>query len=227
MSLQSAFTPLPAIMRRDLLLAVRRRGESLTPLLFLLMVVSLFPLGLGPDPVRLGASAAAIVWVAALLSVLLSLERLFRSDFDDGSLEQFALSPCPLPALVLSKVVAHWLVSGLPVVLAGPILAMMLNLPGHVAWTLLHSLALGTPILSLVGSIGVGLTVGLRRGGILVSLLVLPLYVPILIFGAGAVQAASGGLPSEAHLLLLGAQLALALVLAPIATAAALRISMS
>lgn len=224
---RSPRTPLPAILRRDLLLAMRRRGESLTPLLFLLMVVSLFPLGLGPDPKVLATSAAAIVWVAALLSVLLSLERLFRSDFDDGSLEQFALSPCPLPALVLSKVLAHWLVSGLPVVLAGPILAMMLNLPSHVAWTLLHSLALGTPVLSLVGSIGVGLTVGLRRGGILVSLLVLPLYVPILIFGAGAVHAAGAGFSPDAHLLMLGALLALALTLAPIGTAAALRISLT
>lgn len=224
---QSGWTPLPAIIRRDLLLALRRRGESLTPLLFLLMVVSLFPLGLGPDPEVLASSAAAIVWVAALLSVLLSLERLFRSDFDDGSLEQFALSPCPLPLQVLGKVFAHWLVSGLPVVLAGPILAMMLNLPAQVAWTLLHSLALGTPVLSLVGSIGVGLTVGLRRGGILVSLLVLPLYVPVLIFGAGAVHAAGAGLSSDAHLLMLGALLALALTLAPLGTAAALRISLS
>jgi heme exporter protein B len=216
-----------ALLRRDLTLALRNRGEIANPLLFFVMVVSLFPLGLGPETRTLQTIAPGIMWVTALLAALLSLDGIFRSDFDDGSLEQLLLSPHPAALLVLSKVLAHWLVSGVPLILVAPLLGVLLQLPAAATGALLASLALGTPILSLIGAIGVALTIGLRRGGVLLSLLVLPLYVPVLIFAASAVSDAAIGLPVHAQLYFLAALLALALTLAPLATAAALRISVN
>lgn len=215
-----------SLVRRDLLLAMRGRNEWLNPLLFFVMVVTLFPLGVGPEPQQLMEMAPGVIWVAALLSAMLSLDGIFRGDFDDGTLEQLAVSPHPLPVMVLAKVIAHWLISGLPLTLMSPLLALLMNLPSEAIPTLMASLALGTPILSLVGAIGSGLTVGLRRGGVLLSLLVLPLYIPVLIFAAGGVAAAAVDLPSTGQLALLGSLLFLALTLAPIAAAAAVRISL-
>ncbi|HXH02392.1 MAG TPA: heme exporter protein CcmB [Candidatus Competibacteraceae bacterium] len=213
------------LLARDLRLGVRKRAELINPPLFFVLVVTLFPLGVGPGPQLLATIAPGVIWVAALLATLLSTERLFRSDFDDGSLEQLLLSPQPLPLLVLAKVLAHWLLTGLPLILVSPLLALLLNLPGEALPALLASLTLGTPTLSLIGAIGVALTVGLRRGGVLLTLLVLPLYVPVLIFAASGVVAAASGLDYSGQTALLGAMLALALTLAPFATAAGLRIS--
>lgn len=212
-------------LRRDLLLNLRNRSDVMTPLLFYVIVVCLFPLGLRPDGNVLRLIAPAVVWVAALLSTLLALERLFRSDFDDGGLEHMLLSPHPAPLLVGAKLLAHWLVSGLVLVLVSPMLALILGIPGEAWPALLLSLLLGTPTLSLVGAIGVALTVGLPRGGMLLGLLVLPLYVPVLIFGASAIGAAISGLPTGAPLYFLAALLVLGITLAPLATAAALRLS--
>jgi len=214
-------------LRRDLLLAYRRRNDLISPLMFFLMVATLFPLGVSPEPVFLSQVAAGVVWVAALLATLLSMDSLFRSDFDDGSLEQMLLSPQPLALLVLAKVIAHWTVSGLPLTILAPLLGVMLYLPGEGMSALIFSLLLGTPTLSLIGAIGAALTVGLRKGGVLITLLVLPLYIPVLIFGTGAVQAASTGLPIGGYLAILGAILALGTVLTPLAVAAGLRISVS
>jgi heme exporter protein B len=217
-----AFTNL---LKRDLLLAARNRGELVNPLLFYVIVAMLFPLGVSSDPETLATMAAGVLWIAALLATLLSLDALFRSDFDDGSLELIMLSPHPSVILVLAKVLAHWLVTGLPLLIATPLLAVLMAVPDAAKGTLWLTLALGTPVLSLVGAIGVALTVGLRRGGALLSLLVLPLYVPVLIFGANAVRASAAGLPVTGQLYMLSAFLVLALSLAPLATAAALRIS--
>ena len=216
-----------ALVKRDLLLAFRHRGELLNPLLFFMMVVTLFPLGVSPESSLLRNMAPGVIWIAALLAGLFSLESMFRSDFDDGALEQMVLSPHPLSLLVLAKVLAHWLVTGLPMLLMAPLLGMFLSLPapGLVAMEL--TLLIGTPLLSLVGSIGVALTVGLRRGGVLLTLLVLPLYIPVLIFATNAVSVAVAGLPIDGQIYFLLALLALAITLAPFATAAALRISLS
>ncbi|HYW91535.1 MAG TPA: heme exporter protein CcmB [Gammaproteobacteria bacterium] len=214
------------LLRRDLVLAFRRRSELANPVLFFVMVETLFPLALGADNDLLRAVAPGAVWVGALLASMLSLEGIFRSDFDDGSLEQIALSPHPMPILVGAKVLAHWLVTGLPLILVAPLLGLLLNLPQSAFAALILSLLLGTPVLSLVGAIGVALTVGLRRGGMLLTLLVLPLYVPVLIFGAGAVESAAQGLPVVAQLYFLSALCVGAVVLAPLAAAAALRISL-
>ena len=214
-------------LRRDLMLAYRRRNDLVSPLMFFLMVATLFPLGVSPDPQFLSEVAAGVVWVAALLATLLSMDSLFRSDFDDGSLEQMLLSPQPLALLVFAKICAHWMISGLPLTLMAPLLGLMLFLPQEGMSALVISLLLGTPTLSLIGAIGAGLTVGLRKGGVLISLLVLPLYIPVLIFGTGTVQAASTGLPVGGYLAILGAILALGVVLAPLAVAAGLRISVS
>jgi len=214
-----------ALLKRDLTLAARHRGELVNPLLFYIIVAALFPLGVSSDPRILATMAAGVLWIAALLATLLSLDSLFRSDFDDGSLELMMLSPCPSVVLVLAKVLAHWLVTGLPLLVTTPLLAVLMAVPDAARATLWLTLALGTPVLSLVGAIGVALTVGLRRGGALLSLLVLPLYVPVLIFGANAAGAAAAGLPVTGQLYMLGAFLVLALSLAPVATAAALRIS--
>jgi len=213
--------------KRDLVLAFRRKSELVNPLIFFLIVVTLFPIGVSPEPQFLAELAPGLLWVAALLSTLLSMESLFKADFDDGSLEQLLLSPQPLFMVVLAKVSAHWLMSGLALALVAPILAVMLFLPAEGMPGLMLSLLLGTPTLSLIGAIGAALTVGLRRGGVLISLLVLPLYIPVLIFGSSAVQAAITGLPLGGYFALLGALLALALALAPLATGAALRISVS
>jgi len=216
-----------ALLCRDFTLAIRHRGELANPLLFFVMVVTLFPLGLGPESGTLRIIAPGVIWVAALLAALLSLDSIFRSDFEDGSLEQLMLSPYPAALLIFTKVFVHWLISGLPLLFMAPVLGVLLQLPAEGMTTLVISLALGTPVLSLIGAIGVALTVGLRRGGVLLSLLVLPLYVPVIIYGASAVANAAIGLPAVAQLYFLAALLALALTLAPIAAAAALRISVS
>jgi len=216
---------LGVLIRRDLLLALRRRAQILNPLVFFVIVVTLFPLGVGPEPNLLQKLAPGVLWVAALLSAMLSLEAMFHSDFEDGALEQLLLAPQPVFTTVLAKVLAHWLLSGLPLLLLAPMLALWLHLPADAIVVLMVTLALGTPVLSLIGAIGVALTVGLRRGGVLLSLLVLPLYIPILIMGAGAVDSAASGLAVDAHLSIMGALLLLSLSLAPWAAGAALRIS--
>jgi heme exporter protein B len=214
-----------AMLRRDLLLALRHPGELLDAWFFFVLIVCLFPLGTRPDANLLQAFAPAIIWIAALLATLLSLERIFRADFADGSLEQILLSPQPLTILVLAKVLAHWLSSGLLLMLATPLLALVLGLPWDALPVLLMSLGLGTPILSLVGAIAVALTAGIRGAGLLLPLLLLPLYTPVLIFGSHAVQAAAEGTSAAGPLYMLAAMLALAVTLAPLAIAAALRIA--
>lgn len=216
-----------SVLQRDLLLALRQKQDLANPLLFFVMVATLFPLGVSPEVEFLRKAAAGVLWVAALLATLLSLDHLFRHDYEDGSLEQLALLPQPLSVLVLAKVLAHWLLTGLPLVLLAPLLAVMLHLPAELMGVLCLTLLLGTPVLSLLGAIGAALTVGLRGGGVLLSLLILPLYIPVLIFGAGTLVAAADGLPVSGHLAVLGALLALALTLAPLAAAASLRISLS
>lgn len=216
---------LVGLVRRDLQVAARRRAELANPLLFFLMVCTLFPLGIGPEPGRLAELAPGILWVVALLASLLASEVMFRSDYDDGSLEQMLLSPVSLYWLALAKTTAHWLISGLLLALLSPLLALLLQLPPAAMPALAVSLLLGTAILSQVGAIGAALTVGLRRGGLLLSLIVLPLYIPVLIFGASAVHAASSGLAYHGQLAVLGALLALALPLAPLAIGAGLRLS--
>jgi len=215
-----------AIVRRDLLLAMRRKSEVLTALFFFIIVVSLFPLGIGPEAALLKKIAPGILWVAALLSTMLSLNRLFATDHADGTLEQLVLSPTPLGILVAGKIAAHWLTSGLPLVLLAPVLGLQFDLDISALGILVVALLLGTPLLSLIGAIGAALTLGVRGGGVLLSLLVLPLYVPALIFGAGAVEAHISGLGAGGHLSLLAAMLALAAFFAPWATTAALRISL-
>jgi heme exporter protein B len=214
-----------AVLRRDTLLAFRRRSDVLSTLFFFIMVASLFPLGVGPERELLRTMAPGILWVAALLAATLSLGRLFALDHADGTLEQLLLSPEPLSVIVAAKVLAHWLVSGVPLVLLAPLLALQFDLPLDAIEVLAGSLLLGTPVLSLIGGIGAALTLGLRGGGVLVALLVLPLYIPVLIFGSGAVGAQASGLGSTAHLQLLAGVLAASLALAPWATAAALRVS--
>ncbi|SFW36917.1 heme exporter protein CcmB [Nitrosovibrio sp. Nv17] len=214
------------IIRRDLLLAMRRRSDVLTTLFFFVIVVSLFPLGVGPEMNMLRTMAPGVVWVAALLASMLSLGRMFAGDYQDGTLEQMLLSPEPLYLIVMGKALAHWLVTGVPLVLMAPVLGIQYDLPADALLVLAASLLLGTPVLSLIGAIGAALTLGLRGGGVLVSLLVLPLYIPVLIFGAGAVEASAAGLGAQAHMSLLGAFLLLSLVLAPWSTALSLRISM-
>ena len=214
-----------AALKRDLLLVFRHRNEIINPLAFFLMVAVLFPLGVSPDPTFLSEVAAGVIWVAALLACLLSVDGIFRGDYEDGSLEQMLVSPEPLLVLVLAKVLSHWLVSGFCLAIISPLVAMMFFLPEQGYPALILSLLLGTPTLSLMGAIGAGLTVGLRRGGVLISLLVLPLYIPVLIFGAGTVQAGAMGLPIQGYLALLGAILVFSIMLAPFAIAAALKIS--
>lgn len=214
-----------AVVKRDLLLAFRRRADVVTAVFFFIIVASLFPLGVGPEPAVLRMIAPGVLWVAALLSCLLSLGRVFTADFQDGVLEQMVLIPHPLTVLVLAKVFAHWLVSGLPVVLLSLLLGLQFGLEGNALAVLVLSLLLGTPTLSLIGSIGAALTLGVRGSGMLVALLVLPLFIPVLIFGAGAVSSTVSGIGAEANVSLLGACLMAALPLAPWATAAAVRIA--
>ncbi len=213
------------MVMRDLTLAMRHRSDVLTTVFFFIIVVSLFPLGVGPDAALLKEMAAGVVWVAALLASMLSLTRLFADDYNDGTLEQLMMVPQPLSLIVLGKVLAHWIISGLPLVLMSPLLGLQFGLEGDELIMLMVTLLIGTPVLSLLGAIGAALTLGLRGGGVLVSLLVLPLYIPVLIFGAGAVTASAAGMGADGHLSLMGAILLLALVLAPWASAAALRIS--
>ena len=213
------------LLRRQLLLAVRRPVEIGNPLLFFAMVVVLFPLGLGPTPDTLAGFAPGVLWITALLSNLLTSDAVFRSDFEDGSLEQLLLSPQPLFLSVLAYIGAHWLTTGLLLALVSPVFALMLNLSGPALGALVASLLIGTALLSLIGGIGASLTVGLKRGGMLISLLILPLYMPVLIFGSAAVKAAVNGMPAGPYLAILGAMLSLAIALAPLAMAAGLRIS--
>ena len=215
-----------AVVRRDLLLAMRRKAEVLTALLFFVIVASLFPLGIGPEPALLRKIAPGVLWVAALLATMLGLQRMFAAAHADGTLEQMLLSPTPLALLVAGKNLAHWLVCGLPLVLLAPLLGLQFDLDREGLGVLTLGLLLGTPVLSLIGSIGAALTLGVRGGGVLLSLLVLPLYIPALIFGAGAVQAQASGQGASGHLSLLGALLALSLFFAPLATTAALRIAL-
>ena len=214
------------VVRRDLLLAVRQRSDVVNTLLFFVVVVTMAPLGVGAEINMLRSIAPGVVWVAALLASILSLNRLFMLDYADGTLEQLLLTREPLAAIVLGKVVAHWLITGLPITVIAVLFGVMFDLPGAETATLVFALLVGTPALSFLGAIGAALTLGLRGGGVLVSLLVLPLNVPILIFGAGAVEAVAGGLSPQPHLLLLGALSLAASVLAPWAIAAALRISL-
>ena len=213
------------IVRRDLLLAMRNRSDILTTLFFFIIAISLFPLGIGPELDTLREIAPGVFWVAALLASMLALERLFAIDFADGTLEQMLLTPQPTTILVLAKVLAHWLITGVPLVLLSPLLGLQYDLSSEAIQVMMLTLLLGTPSLSLIGAIGAALTLGLRGGGVLVSLLVLPLYIPVLIFGAGAVEATVSGLGGSGHISMLGAIFLLSLVMAPLATVAALRIS--
>ncbi len=215
-----------AMVARDLRLALRRRSDIVSLLFFFVIVVSLFPLGVGPEPELLRKLAPGVLWVAALLATMLSLPRLFADDLRDGTLEQLALAPFPLALLVLGKVIAHWLYSGLPLALLAPLLGLQFDLSGDALAVLCLSLFVGTPALSGIGAIGAALTLGVRGGGVLLSLLVLPLYIPVLIFGAGAVDAVAGGLGAQAHLSLLAALALAGVFFAPWATAAALRIAL-
>lgn len=214
------------VVKRDLLLAVRRRADVATTLIFFVLVASLFPLGVGPEPNLLRAIAPGVIWVAALLASMLGLGRMFAADHADGTLEQMLLGAAPLGVMVAAKAIAHWLVSGLPLIVLAPVLAIQFDLPSEAFFVLVLSLALGTPSLTLIGAIGAALTVGVRGAGVLTALLILPLYVPVLILGTGAVDAAAAGLAVQAHLLLLAAFLVFAIAFAPWATAAALRISL-
>lgn len=215
------------IIRRDLLVAFRRRAELMNPILFYVIVVTLFPLGVSPDQEFLSQLAPGVVWVTALLAALISMESIFRQDFDDGSVEQLFLSQHPPTILILGKVIAHWLITGLPMLVIVPLMALLLYIPQQTIPTLFITVLIGTPILSLIGAIGVALTAGLRGGGVLLGLLVLPLYIPVLIFASGAVSAAIEGLPYSGHVAMLGAGLILALILSPLAISASLKISMS
>lgn len=216
-----------AMLARDLRLVWRRRGDAAQPLLFALLVVSLFPLALGDTPALLARIAPGVLWAAALLAGLLTLDTLFRGDADDGSLEQMLMAPIPLGWLIAVRVLVHWLTTALPLVLLAPVLAEFLYLPPALRPVLVLSLLLGTPLLSLVGAVVAALTVGMRRSGMLLALLALPLYVPVLVFGAGSVMAAAQDLPHAGALLLMAAGLAAALVLAPMAAAAAIRIALT
>lgn len=211
------------VIQRDLRLAWRHGSDSLTVVAFFVLTVTLFPFGLGPESNLLERTSAGILWVTALLASMLSLDRLFLADYEDGSLELLALTPTPLELLVIGKVVAHWLTTALPLMAAAPLLALLLHLPADGLVTLMVTLLLGTPTLSLIGAMGAALVLGARRGGVLLSLLVLPLAVPVLIFAVGAVDAAVQGLPSRGDLLILGGLLLAALPLAPLATVAGLR----
>jgi heme exporter protein B len=215
-----------SVFQRDVRIALRHRSDVLTLFVFFVIVVSLFPLGVGPEPQILREIAPGVVWVAALLACMLALNRLFAADFADGTLEQLALVPQPLPVLVLGKVAAHWVTTGLPLVAIAPVLGIQFDLTAEAIGVLVVTLLLGTPTLSLIGAVGAALTLGVRGGGGLLALLVLPLYIPVLIFGAGAVSAAAQGVPLSGHLSLLGATLAGALALVPWAVATSIRISL-
>lgn len=211
------------LIGRDLRLALRQGMDSFTAVVFFILAVVLFPFGVGPEPAILARIAPGVIWVAALLASMLSLERLFQLDYEDGSLELLALAPLPLEAAVAAKIVAHWLTTGLPLIIAAPLLALLLQMDGAGFLALVAALALGTPLLSLIGAVGAGLVLGARRGGVLLSLLILPLYIPVLIFGVAAVDAAVYGFSVRPHLMVLGGLLLCAVVLVPWVSAAALR----
>ena len=214
------------VLLRELRIALRRKGDVLNVLVFFVVIASLFPLGVGPEPNQLRAMGAGVVWIAALLAALLSLPRLFAADYADGTLEQMLVSPQPLAVIVLAKIAAHWLLTGLPLVLVAPLIGLQYGLPADAFGVLLASLLIGTPVLSLLGAAGSALTLGVRGGGALLGLLVLPLLVPVLVFGAGAVSAAMSGLDPSAHLSLLGAFLAVSSLIGPWAACAALRVAL-
>ena len=216
-----------AVIKRDLLLAYRFRAELINPLAFFVMVITLFPLALGAEIALLKRIAPAIIWVAALLASLMSIENLFRADYDDGSLELMVMTPHPLSILVMAKVMGHWLTSSVPLLFIAPLMGMMLHMDADIIGVLMLTLLLGTPVLSLIGGIAVALTLGLRKGGALLAILVLPLYVPILIFASSAIDAAMTGFPVSGHLSMMCAILFLALTLTPLPTAAALKMSLS
>ena len=211
------------IVRRDLHLAVKQGMDSFMVVMFFVLAVVLFPFGVGPEANILARIAAGVIWVAALLSSMLSLERLFQTDYEDGSLELLSLSPYPLELVVLAKVTAHWLTTGLPLIIAAPLLAVLMNMNADGFTVMIATLALGTPALSLIGAVGAALILGSRRGGVLLSLLILPLYIPVLIFGVSAIDASIGGFAMKAQFLILGGFLLAALPLCPWASAAALR----
>jgi heme exporter protein B len=223
----STMSAMMTLVRRDLIIAMRERGDMLQPVLFFIIVVSLFPLSVTPDKTLLMQAGPGIIWVAALLATLLALDGIFRPDHEDGTLEQLVLSPHPLSLLVLAKTLAHWLVTGLPLIIISPLLGMLMQLSGDAIIVLCGALILGTPALSLIGAVGVGLTVGIRKSGVLLSLVILPLYVPVLIFGAGAVQAAMVSLDPQPHLLLLASFSLFSLAFCPLASATALKISVN
>ncbi len=216
-----------ATLQRDLLIAYKRKNDVVNPFMFFLIVATLFPIGISPEPDRLAEIAAGVLWISALLAAMLSMDNLFRADFEDGSLEQLLLSPHPLYFMVLAKNLSHWLVSGLPVVLVSPLIAYMLNLPAESYFTLFITLLLGTPILSLLGSIGVALTVALGSRGLILAVITLPMSVPVLIAGTLAVQQTLNGASLSGYLAIMGAMLLAAISLAPLASAAALRISVN
>lgn len=223
----SASAVLGALMKRDLRVAMRQRSDLLNPIIFLLVVITLFPLGVGPEPEVLSRIAPGVIWVSALLSSLLGLERLFRDDFRDGSLEQMLMLPVATEWAVLAKIIVHWLLTALPLLLLAPLLALLLNLPNEAWFTLWMTLLLGTPVLSSVGAIGVALTVSLNKGGALLSLLLLPLLVPLLIFATAAIESAANGISAVGPLAFMGAILVLTVSLSPFAVHAALRVSVN
>ncbi|MCL9781823.1 heme exporter protein CcmB [Vibrio sp. S4M6] len=215
------------VVHRELLIAYRRQADIFNPLWFFIIVITLFPLGIGPEPSLLARIAPGIIWVAALLSSLLSLERLFRDDFQDGSLEQMMLTPLPIPMVAIAKVIAHWVLTGLPLLLISPLLSIFLSLDFNTWLAAFWTLLIGTPTLSFIGAIGVALTVGLQKGGVLLSLLVLPLYVPILIFATSAIEAGSLGIAYNGQIAILGAMLVGSITLTPFAIAAALKVNVN
>ena len=221
----STLSAMNALIRRDILIALRERSDLLQPVLFFIIVVSLFPLSVTPDRTLLMQAGPGIIWVAALLATLLALDGIFRPDHEDGTLEQLVLSPHPLSLLVLAKTAAHWMVTGLPLIIVAPLLGLLMQLPSDAIVVMCLALLLGTPALSLIGAVGVGLTVGVRKSGVLLSLVILPLYVPVLIFGSGAVQALMVSIDPLPHLLLLASFSLFSLAVCPLASAAALRIS--
>lgn len=216
-----------ATLNRDLLIAYKRKHDVVNPFMFFLIVATLFPIGISPDPERLAVIAAGVLWISALLAAMLSMDNLYRADYEDGSLEQLLLSPHPLYFMVLAKNIAHWLVSGLPVVLVSPLIAYMLNLPEASYFTVFITLLLGTPVLSLLGSIGVALTVGLGSRGLILAVITLPMSVPVLIAGTMTVQQTANGASLAGYLAIMGAMLLASITLAPLASAAALRISVN
>ena len=213
------------MLKRDLTIALRHKDDIFNPILFFIIVVTLFPLGIGPEASTLSRIAPGIIWVAALLATLLSLDRLFKADFADGSLEQMMLLPQPLFIIVLAKIIAHWLITGLPLILIAPVLAVLLHLNEHSYGALMITLLIGTPVLSFIGAIGVALTVGIKKGGVLLSLIVLPLYIPVLIFATSAIDTAAMNLPYSGQVAIIGALFFTSFTLAPFAVSAALKVS--